>query len=158
MPQVTIGAYQFRSDTVSGYAPAEVTFTLSSGSQFEDARLLDMDGRVVDSYVFRSEQDDGSVQWSLIATFENAYFGPVTAQLLAEGVWQDTGEEIPIEMRDKDEVTEMWYKERMAPEGVDVFNPAFDVSDHSLFTGIITEKGLCHAPYKEAFEVLGIHS
>ncbi len=69
-----------------------------------------------------------------------------------------TGEEIPIEMRDKDEVTEMWYKERMAPEGVDVFNPAFDVSDHSLFTGIITEKGLCHAPYKEAFEVLGIHS
>lgn len=101
VPQVTIGAYQFRSDTVSGYAPAEVTFTLSSGSQFEDARLLDMDGRVVDSYVFRSEQDDGSVQWSLIATFENAYFGPVTAQLLAEGVWQDTGEEIPISIQEQ---------------------------------------------------------
>ena len=67
-----------------------------------------------------------------------------------------TGEEIPIEMREHDEVTAMWYKERMAPEGVDVFNPAFDVADHRLFTGIITEKGLCTAPYGEAFRALGI--
>ncbi len=67
-----------------------------------------------------------------------------------------TGNEIPIEMRDPDEVTEMWYKERMAPEGVDVFNPAFDVTDHSLITGIITEKGLCRAPFDKAFEALGI--
>ena len=58
-----------------------------------------------------------------------------------------TGAQIPIEMRDPDEVTEMWYKERMAPEGVDVFNPAFDVTDHSLITGIITENGLLSAPY-----------
>ena len=67
-----------------------------------------------------------------------------------------TGEEIPIEMREPDEVTEMWYTERMAPEGVDVFNPAFDVADHRLLTGIITEKGLCKAPYAEAFRSLGI--
>jgi len=67
-----------------------------------------------------------------------------------------TGEEIPIEMRDHDEVTAMWYKERMAPEGVDVFNPAFDVADHRLLTGIITEKGLCTAPYGDAFRALGI--
>lgn len=67
-----------------------------------------------------------------------------------------TGEQIPIEMRNPDEVTEMWYKERMAPEGIDVFNPAFDVTDHSLITGIITEKGMCHAPFDKAFEKLGI--
>ncbi len=67
-----------------------------------------------------------------------------------------TGKEIPIEMRDAEEVTEMWYKERMSPEGVDVFNPAFDVVDHDLITGIITEKGLCTAPFDEAFERLGI--
>ena len=58
-----------------------------------------------------------------------------------------TGDQIPIEMRSPDEVTEMWYKERMAPEGINVYNPAFDVTDHSLITGIITEKGMCHAPY-----------
>ena len=67
-----------------------------------------------------------------------------------------TGEQIPIEMRNPDEVTEMWYSERMAPEGVDVFNPAFDVTDHTLITGIITEKGMCKAPYGEAFEKIGI--
>jgi len=66
------------------------------------------------------------------------------------------GSGIPIEMRDPDEVTEMWYKERMAPEGINVFNPAFDVTDHSLITGIITERGLCHAPYDKAFEEIGI--
>lgn len=67
-----------------------------------------------------------------------------------------TGADIPIEERDKAEVTEMWYKERMAPEGVGVFNPAFDVTPHSLITGIITEKGLCTAPFDKAFERLGI--
>ena len=67
-----------------------------------------------------------------------------------------TGAQIPIEMREPDEVTQMWYKERMAPEGVDVFNPAFDVTDHELITGMITEKGLCTDPYSEAFARAGI--
>jgi len=66
------------------------------------------------------------------------------------------GEKIPIEMRDPDEVTEMWYKKRMAPKKVNVFNPAFDVTDNSLITGIITEKGLCYAPFDKAFEALGM--
>lgn len=67
-----------------------------------------------------------------------------------------SGGQIPIEERDPAEVTEMWYKERMAPEGVKVYNPAFDVTDHNLITGIITERGLCQAPYEEAFRNLGI--
>ena len=67
-----------------------------------------------------------------------------------------TGEQIPIEMRDPDEVTQMWYKERMAPQGIDVFNPAFDVTDHSLITGMITEKGLCTDPYEKDFDKYGI--
>ena len=67
-----------------------------------------------------------------------------------------TGKDIPIEQRDEEEITQMWYKERMAPVGVDVYNPAFDVTDHELITGIITEKGLCKAPYDKAFKELGI--
>ena len=66
------------------------------------------------------------------------------------------GSGIPIEERPAEEVTEMWYRERMAPEGVKVYNPAFDVTDHSLITGIITERGLCTAPYEQAFRALGI--
>ena len=67
-----------------------------------------------------------------------------------------TGKDIPIEQRDGEEITEMWYKARMAPEGVYVYNPAFDVTDHELITGIITEKGLCKAPYDKAFKEIGI--
>ena len=66
-----------------------------------------------------------------------------------------SGAEIPIEQRPAEEVTELWYKKRMAPEGVGVYNPAFDVTDHTLITGIITEKGLCTAPYEDAFRALG---
>ena len=65
-----------------------------------------------------------------------------------------TGEEIKIEQRPAEEVTEMWYKERMAPEGVKVFNPAFDVTDNELVTAIVTEHGIARAPYKESLAAL----
>lgn len=63
-----------------------------------------------------------------------------------------TGAEIKIEQRPAEEVTEMWYKERMAPEGIKVFNPAFDVTDHELITAIVTEYGIARAPFKESLE------
>lgn len=63
-----------------------------------------------------------------------------------------TGNEIHIEERPAEEVTEMWYKERMAPKGVKVFNPAFDVSDNDLITAIITEYGIARAPFNESFK------
>ena len=63
-----------------------------------------------------------------------------------------SGKDIVIEQRKPEEVTEMWYKERMAPENISVFNPAFDVTDNDLITGIVTEYGIARAPYKEAFE------
>ena len=69
-----------------------------------------------------------------------------------------SGDEIPIEERAAEEVTEMWYSRRMAPEGVKVSNPAFDVTDHSLVTGIITEKGIAYPPFDKAFERMGLSS
>lgn len=63
-----------------------------------------------------------------------------------------TGADIPIEQRKPEEVTEMWYASRMAPDGIKVFNPAFDVTDHSLIAGIITEFGIARPPYREAFQ------
>ncbi len=63
-----------------------------------------------------------------------------------------TGEQIKIEQRKPEEVTEMWYKERMAPEGVKVYNPAFDVTDHELIAGIVTEYGVARAPYTESLK------
>lgn len=63
-----------------------------------------------------------------------------------------TGEDIKIEQRPAEEVTDMWYQERMAPEGVKVFNPAFDVTDHTLIAGIVTEYGVARAPYTESLK------
>ncbi len=63
-----------------------------------------------------------------------------------------TGDDIVIEQRKPEEVTDMWYKERMAPEGVKVYNPAFDVTDNSLISGIVTEYGVLRAPYDKAIK------
>ena len=59
-----------------------------------------------------------------------------------------TGADIKIEERSPDEIKKMFYKEPMAPEEVKCFNPAFDVTDHTLIAGIVTEKGICRAPYE----------
>ncbi len=60
-----------------------------------------------------------------------------------------TGEDIPIELRDPDEIRTMWYQTPMAPEDVPCYNPSFDVTDHSLLTGIVTEKGIVYPPFEE---------
>lgn len=65
-----------------------------------------------------------------------------------------SGDEIVIEQRPAHEVTEMWYARRMAPEGVKVYNPAFDVTDHELITGIITEEGIAYPPYSESLKAI----
>ena len=58
------------------------------------------------------------------------------------------GSHIPIEQREASEVTH-FAGVRTAPEGVGVYNPAFDVTPHRLLTGIITEKGGIHPPFAE---------
>lgn len=58
-----------------------------------------------------------------------------------------TGEDIVIEERDGEEIACKWYQERMAPEGIDIYNPAFDVTDHEYITAVITEKGVIYPPF-----------
>lgn len=58
------------------------------------------------------------------------------------------GEQIPIEERSAEEVTQLAGR-RIAPEGVKVFNPAFDVTPHKYVSAIITEKGVVYPPFLE---------
>lgn len=53
-----------------------------------------------------------------------------------------SGEQIPIELRNGEEIRSLWYKEPMTPEGCTSYNPSFDVTPHELITGYITEKGI----------------
>lgn len=62
------------------------------------------------------------------------------------------GAGIVIEQRKAEEVTSMWYESPMVPEGVKVYNPAFDVTDHDLITGIVTEFGIAYPPYTESLK------
>ncbi len=91
---------------------------------------------------------------SVVATVAKRYGIPVyiCAPTSTIDMNTKTGADIKIEERPAEEVTEMWYQERMAPRGVKVFNPAFDVTDHDLISGIVTEYGIARAPYKESFK------
>lgn len=59
-----------------------------------------------------------------------------------------SGEAIPIEERDPAEVTHV-FGTPVAPAGVKVLNPAFDVTPHRYLSGIITEKGIVRPPFEE---------
>lgn len=63
-----------------------------------------------------------------------------------------TGEDIEIELRDADEIKNMWYEKPMALEKTKCYNPAFDVTDNELITAIITDRGIIRQPYKENLE------
>jgi methylthioribose-1-phosphate isomerase len=63
-----------------------------------------------------------------------------------------TGADIRIEQRPHEEITQMWYKEPMTPKGVKVYNPAFDVTDNDLISGIVTEYGIARPPYTKSLK------
>lgn len=89
---------------------------------------------------------------SVVATVAKRYNVPVyiCAPTSTIDLNTPTGNDIHIEQRPAEEVTEMWYKERMAPEGVKVFNPCFDVTDNDLIAGIVTEYGIAKPPYSKS--------
>lgn len=60
-----------------------------------------------------------------------------------------TGDDIPIEERDRREITHI-KDFQLAPDGIDVSNYGFDVTPNDLVTAIITEKGVARAPYTES--------
>ena len=64
-----------------------------------------------------------------------------------------SGDEIPIEQRGRGEVTHV-FGVQVAPDGIGVENPAFDVTPHRYVTAIITEKGVARAPFTESLRAL----
>ena len=65
-----------------------------------------------------------------------------------------SGSAIPIEERAPEEIAEMWYARRMVPLGVKSWNPSFDVTEASLITAIVTEKGVIRPPYDKSLRAL----
>lgn len=96
----------------------------------------------------------GTYSVSVLAKEHNIPFY-IAAPLSTIDVSLKNGSEIKIEERDKNEVREL-FGTRTAPEKVNTFNPAFDVTPNKNIAGIITEVGILKPPYdvsiKEAFQ------
>ncbi|PFH88552.1 S-methyl-5-thioribose-1-phosphate isomerase [Bacillus sp. AFS088145] len=92
----------------------------------------------------------GTLQLAILANFYQIPFY-VAAPLSTIDLTIETGNEIVIEQRDRTEVTHIGNVQ-IAPEGINVLNPAFDVTPNELITAIITEKGIVSSNYKETFK------
>lgn len=77
----------------------------------------------------------------------------VAAPMSSIDISLPNGDAIPIEERNPDEVAQL-MGEQIAPHGVKVYNPAFDVTPHELVTAFITEKGLVYPPFEENIRAL----
>ncbi|WP_459499658.1 S-methyl-5-thioribose-1-phosphate isomerase [Bacillus sp. C1] len=94
----------------------------------------------------------GTLHLAILAKYFQIPFY-VAAPLSTFDITKKIGAEIVIEERDECEVTKIFGKQ-IAPEGVGVYNPAFDVTPHDLITGIITEKGILQGDYEVAIASL----
>lgn len=94
----------------------------------------------------------GTYSVAVLARANNIPFY-VAAPLSTIDLSLTSGEQIPIEERSVKEVVEIAGK-RLAPEGISVRHPAFDVTSNDLITAIITEKGIARAPYTESLRNL----
>lgn len=65
-----------------------------------------------------------------------------------------TGAHIEIEEREGGEIKELFFSKPTALKETKCFNPAFDVTDHSLITAIVTERGICYPPFRESLHNL----
>ncbi|MBI4533184.1 MAG: S-methyl-5-thioribose-1-phosphate isomerase [Candidatus Melainabacteria bacterium] len=92
----------------------------------------------------------GTYTLAVLANVHNVPFY-VAAPLSTIDAETLTGKDIPIEERDPHEVTSIGGME-ICPEGVNVLNPAFDVTPGRLISAIITEVGIFRPPYEVAIQ------
>lgn len=91
----------------------------------------------------------------MVAVLANKHDIPfyVAAPISTLDLTLKSGKEIPIEERDTKEVTHIGEKQ-LAPDGIEVQNPAFDVTPNELITAIITDKGVARPPFLDSLRAL----
>ena len=88
----------------------------------------------------------GTYKLAVVAKENNVAFYPVVPTSTID-LNLKSGQDIPIEMRDPREVTHIG-EHAIAPTGVKVANPAFDVTPNRYVTGIVTEEGIVRQPFE----------
>lgn len=92
----------------------------------------------------------------MVAVLANRHNIPfyVAAPLTTLDLSLPSGDQIPIEERDGKEITHI-AGSQLGPDGLQVENPAFDVTPNELIAAIITDKGVARPPYVESLKALG---
>jgi methylthioribose-1-phosphate isomerase len=93
----------------------------------------------------------GTYQVAILANKHNVPF--YVAAPLSTFDFESNPNDVIIEDRSVDEVVRIG-KKRIAPKGVRIFNPAFDMTPPELITGIITEKGVLKPPFEKNLKAL----
>ena len=93
----------------------------------------------------------GTYQVAILANKHKVPF--YVAAPLSTFDFESNPEDVVIEERSADEVTKVGRK-RVAPKGVRIFNPAFDMTPPELITGIVTEKGVLKPPFEKNLKAL----
>jgi methylthioribose-1-phosphate isomerase len=93
----------------------------------------------------------GTYQVAILASKHKVPF--YVAAPLSTFDFESNPEDVVIEERSADEVTKVGRK-RVAPKGVRIFNPAFDMTPPELITGIVTEKGVIKPPFEKNLKAL----
>jgi len=90
----------------------------------------------------------GTYSLAVLASYHQVPFY-VAAPLSTIDLAIQSGQEIPIEKRDHDEIRK-WGHIQLAPQDVNVYNPAFDITPAQLVTAIITDGGIARLPYESS--------
>ncbi len=94
----------------------------------------------------------GTLSLAIIARhFKKPFY--VAAPVSTFDFTKPNGNSIPIELRDEDEVKKI-RGQKIAPKGIKVYNPAFDITPNNLITGFITDKGIIYPPYQKSLKKL----
>ena len=93
----------------------------------------------------------GTYSLAVLASYHKVPFYAV-APFSTFDLTLSSGKDIPIEERDPQEVTSLYFKKPIAPAGVHVYNPSFDMTPGQLVTGIITEKGILRRPFYDSIK------
>ncbi len=94
----------------------------------------------------------GTYSLAVLASYHKIPFY-IAAPLSTVDIHIATGDEIPIEERNPEEVFHFGGI-RIAPQGIEAWNPAFDITPHRLISAIITEKGILYPPFTEKLTYL----
>ncbi|MEM4278029.1 MAG: S-methyl-5-thioribose-1-phosphate isomerase, partial [Candidatus Nitrosocaldus sp.] len=144
MQGARLTAFELKHDGIDVSIAPDTSIALLMARGMIDKVIVGADRVLRDGHVFNKI---GTYQLAILAKEHKIPF--YVAAPLSSFDLKSRVEDVIIEERAYDEVVKVAGK-RIAPKGIRVFNPAFDVTPPTLITAIVTEKGVLEPPYEQS--------